>query len=383
MTGYDTGIGAMFLALSSFITTIVSTICLPIGGVFSDKYNRKALLIIVDSLLAFAAIIGIILFQFNVMTIWGVLIFMGVTTIFQAFHRPTVSAIIPTMVPPDKLIRINSISFLFIGAIGIFAQLVASILWVFFPIYIILWVDVLTFLIALVPLMIINIPSVRKKPGSFEVQEKSSFFKEFKLGLKTIKIIPGLVIIIFMYMLISFLMQPLKTLMPLYVYGVHGGQVGHFAITLASFQGGMILGALITSIKKNWHHKVRVVFINLVIGMIGYIILGLAPRGSYVIISIGAMVMGITFPMSSALIMTFIQSSVPPDKMGRVSSINNTLTNSATPVATILVGPLAVFLGIPILFFYSAILGLLVAATIWTFTQIRNVDFDDKDSKIF
>ena len=101
---------------------------MPIAGVFSDKFNRKTMILIVDSLQAFITLIGTILFQFNLMTILAVLIFMSVRSIFQAFHAPTVAAITPSMVPPEKLIRINSISFLFLGVIQIFAQLVAAIL---------------------------------------------------------------------------------------------------------------------------------------------------------------------------------------------------------------------------------------------------------------
>ena len=368
---------AMILAISSFISTLVSTICMPIGGVFSDKYNRKALIIIVDALIAYSIIISLILFQFNAMTAWGVIIFTGITTTFQSFHMPAFSAIIPTMVPPDKLMRINSISFFFVGAIQIFAQFIAAVLWLFFPIYIILWVDVITFFIALVPLVIIKIPIVVGK----QAQTKSSFIQDFKIGFKTLIFIPGLVIIIIMFMLFNFLMMPLKTLMSLYVYGVHGGQAGHFALTLIFFQGGMIIGSLITSLKKNWSHKVRTIFINLVIGMIGYIFLALAPKGSYVIISIGAIVMGITFPISSSVIMTFIQTSVPLDKMGRITSINQSISLLATPIATLLIGPLAELFGIPSLFLYSALLGLIIAGVFWAFTGIREVDFDDKNIK--
>jgi len=284
---------------------------------------------------------------------------------------------LPTMVPPEKLIRINSISFLFIGVIQIFAQLIASLLWLIFPIHIILWVDILTFIFALVPLLLIKIPSVKDTKRSLIAQKKDSFFKEFSMGIKTLKLVPGLVVIIIMSMLINFLMMPLKVLMSLYVYSIHGGQAGHFAITLIFFQGGMVLGSLITSIKKKWRNKTRTIFINLVIGMIGYIILALAPKGAYIVIGVGAVLMGLTFPITTSLIMAFVQTTVPLNKMGRVMSINQTLSTAIAPIGTILVGPLAEFFGIPILFFFSAILGIIVAGSLWLFTNIRKVDFDD------
>jgi len=368
---------AIILAVASFITILISTICMPIAGVFSDKLNRKTMILIVDSLQAYTTLILTILFQFNLMSVLIVLIFMSARSIFQAFHAPTVAAITPSMVPLEKLIRINSISFLFLGVIQIFAQLIAAILWLLFPVNVILWIDIITFIIALIPLIIVKIPLINKKSlGVMEEQEKNSFFKDFRLGFKTLKAIPGLLIILVMFTIITFLMAPLKTLMSLYVHNVHGGQAGHYALTLTFFQGGIVIGAVITSIKKDWTHKVRTIFISNGIGMVGITIFALAPKGFYLIIAGGAVLMGLTLPIVSSLTTTFIQTTVPPDKMGRVSSISSALSASILPIGTILSGPLAEILGISSLFFYSAILGLIVIASIWTLTNIRKVDLD-------
>ncbi len=371
---------AMFLATNSFISILVSTICMPIAGVFSDRYNRKVLIILYDSLLAFSTIIVIILFQFNLMTVWVLLLFMGINSIFHSFHMPTFSAIVPSMVPPEKLMRINSISFFFVGSIQVFAQFIASILWLFFPIHIILWLDFITYVIALIPILIIKIPAVNYKLSSAtEALKKPSFFREFKTGVKTLKLIPGLTIIIIMMMLTTFFMSPIKVLLPLYVYNTHSGSAGHFALTLIFFQGGMILGALIPFLKKQWAHKARVIFVCLGITMIGYIILALAPRGSYLIIAIGAGTMGLSFPVISTLSTTYIQTVVPPEKMGRIMSISQTITTLILPLGTILSGPLAEIIGIPLLFFYSAELGLIIAISLWTLTNIRKLDYGNSE----
>ena len=351
---------------------------MPIAGVYADKFNRKTLILIVDSSQAIVTLVGTILFQFNLMVILTVLIFMAVRSIFQAFHAPIVGAIIPTMVPPEKLVRINSIGFLFLGVIQIFAQLVASLLFLVFPIHIILWVDIITFTIALIPLILIKIPSVKKKSmNTMGKNERNSFFKDFNIGLKTLKVVPGLLIIVIMSMIVTFLMAPLKVLMSLYVYGVHGGEAGHYALVLTFFQGGIIIGAVIASVKKKWDHKVRALFIYMALGMVGLVIFAIAPKGFYIIISIGAILTGLTLPITGSLTATFYQTTVPLDKMGRVSSISGTISASILPIGTILSGPLAEILGIPILFFYCSVLSLIVIASVWSFTNIRKVDFDN------
>lgn len=189
----------MILAVASFFTILLSTIIMPIAGVWADRFNRKTLIIIADLSQALVTLVGTILFQFNLMVVVTVLIFMTIRSLFQAFHAPIVGAITPSMVPLDKLLRINSLSFLFLGVIQIFAQLVASIFWLLFPIHIILWVDIITFAISLIPLIIIKIPSVKKKSTNTKGEKpKKSFLKEFIVGLKTLKAIPGLLIIVIM-----------------------------------------------------------------------------------------------------------------------------------------------------------------------------------------
>jgi len=368
---------ATILATASFITVVLTTVCMPIAGVFADKFNRKAIILIVDASQAIVTLVVSLLFRFNLIVIATLLIFMSIRSIFQAFHAPTVGAIVPTMVPPKHLTRINSIGFLFLGVIQIFAQLVAAILWLVFPIYAILWIDIITFGIALIPLIIIRIPSIKRKATEDAVKtKKSSFFRDFAIGIKTLKIIPGLLIILIVSMIISFLNAPLKVLMSLYVHNVHGGQAGHFALTLAFFQGGIVVGAIITIIKSEWKNKIRVIFINMALGMIGLVIFALAPRGIYIIIGIGGLITGITLPIVSSLTSTFIQTTVPLDKMGRVSSISGSISASILPIGTILSGPLADILGISPLFFYCSVLGLVVIISTWLFTNIRKVDLD-------
>jgi len=373
----ETG-SAIILALASFLYVLPMTIFMPIAGVLADKYNRKIIIVVADSLQALATFILIILFQFNNANIWVVLIFISLRSVFQAFHLPTVNAIIPAMVPKDKLSRINGINFLFTGFVQILAPLIAAAFMVFLTINQMLWMDIFTFYLALIPLVFITIPSFNHSSQEHVVIKKSSFFNEFRLGFKTLKIIPGLITMIILSMFLNFLVIPVDTLMPLFINETHGGGAGHLALTFIFFQGGMIGGALITSIKKNWRNKIKTIFICIMIALIGYMIFALSPKGSYVIISIGGVVMGINLPIINALYQTFIQTTVPADKIGRVTSIDHTLSMSISPLGTIISGPIAEMITIPILFFSCGFIGLLYTIAIWTFTGIRKIDIESK-----
>jgi MFS family permease len=166
--------------------------------------------------------------------------------------------------------------------------------------------------------------------------------------------------------------------MPYYINVYHGGSATHLAITLVFFQGGMICGALITSIKKTWNSKMKVIFGCIFILMTGYGIIALAPPGGYLVIGIGGVAMGLSLPIINALYQTFIQTVVPADMMGRITSIDNSLSMSISPIATLLSGPFAEIFGVGNLFLYCAILGIIVTILIWNLTSIKTIDYDSK-----
>ncbi|MFX0174593.1 MAG: MFS transporter [Candidatus Hodarchaeota archaeon] len=374
----DVYVSEVLLAIASFLYILMMTLCMPIAGVLADRINRKQLIVIVDSLQAFSTFLLIMLFQFGIANIWIVLVFISIRSVFQAFHVPTVNAIIPTMVPKNKLTRINGINFLFTGVVQLFAPFIGALLLIFVSVYMILWVDVITFFIALIPLLLISIPSVNHVNHVEEEAEKSSFIKEFKLGIKTLKFIPGLITMLILTMILNFMVRPLDTLMPLFIKVTHRGGASLLALAEMVFTGGMIAGAIVTSVKKSWKRKIRAIFISLVGAMIGYMILALAPSGSYLILAIGGVVLGFNLPIINSIYQTFLQTTVPPDKLGRVTSIDHTFSMAISPIGSLISGPLAVIIGIPSLFFFCALISLISTVAFWSFTGIRKIDIDSK-----
>lgn len=364
---------AIMLALANFFYLIPVLIFTPIAGVYADRWNKKTIIIVVDSLQAYFTLILIIFFVMDFTELWAIFTIIGLRSMCQAFHSPTVSSLTPAMVPKDKLSRMNGLNYLFTGLIQLIGPAVAATLLLVLSIKFILWLDILTFMIALIPLLIIKIPkinNIEQLPG------KKSFFKDLRIGFRIIKVVPGLLIIILLAMLINFLIQPLSVLMPLYIYDVHLGDLFIFALMEIIFQGSMIAGAILTSIKKDWKHKIRVIFISIIIINIGYMMYALAPIGNFSIIIIGSIIAAFSLPIVNTILQTIMQTTIPVDKFGRAISIVSTLAMVITPLAAIISGPLAEVLGISTLFFFCAILGLIITIITYTFTGIRHVDYN-------
>jgi len=361
------------VSLASFFSFLPQFILGPLAGVFADRWNRKILIGLSDFCQALTTLSLIFLFFFNIRQVWLIILINSIRGVFQAFHWPVVNAIIPLMIPKKNLSRMNGINYFFTGLVNTMGPIIAGILLILFPIDQILWVDVLTFLIAIIPLLLIKIPPVLRKVLP---KHKRSYFRELKVGFKAIKIVPGLLILLFVATILNFLGNPFSTLMIPYVSGTHSGTVENLAIVLASIQAGMFVGAIIVVSKKVWNKKPLIIFTGILIGEVGHLILALAPPQNFIMISIGGFMFAFIVPFVNTMFLTILQTVIPPDKQGRVMSNVITIVTLVSPVAMLISGPLAELIGITTLFIFSAGLNFIFIIFVWIFSNVRNYDYD-------
>ncbi|MHA2009460.1 MAG: MFS transporter [Promethearchaeota archaeon] len=367
----ETG-SAIFLSIASVLTFLPQLFIIPIAGVFADKWNRRLALIFIDFSQALITFILALIFIQGWGTVWIVILFNSLRSIFQAFHMPTVDSLVPSMIPKDKLTRINSFNNLFRGLIRFSGPIIGASLLAFWSLKVILWVDVITFTIALVPLILISIPTIEKDRES---QEKTSFMIEFKEGLSLLKTTPGFLILALWSLLANFLTIPYTILLPYYVKITHLGTESHLAMLLAFMQAGSIAGSLVISLKKIWERKVLILMVGATLSSVGILIAALAPVGIFLIIGIGEFILGFTLATGLPVYFTILQTAVSPDKQGRIFSIDATLSFAIMPLGMIIAGPLANFMGIVNFFILLGILGIIVNLMIYFLTNLRNIEY--------
>jgi len=371
----ETG-STVILSISVFLMFLPQIIITPFSGVIADRWNKKAIIAFTDSMQAMVTFLLFVFFLFDIQNVWLVL---GINTFrasLYAFQYPTVQSLIPTMVPKDKLSRINGINFLFSGVIFSIGPLLAATLLAFFTINQIFFVDIITFLIALVPFLLIKIPKVHQVT---EEATKKSMFKDFKTGLLTIKMIPGLFAMIVFAMIWNFISRPWTVLMPYFILITHEGTAFSLALLMTSSQAGNILGSLICSVKKNWKHKIKLNIIGSSIFFICQIPAILAPKGNFIFMMMVLFPAWILFPITVSTYLTILQTVVSKDKIGRIMSIDHMISMAIAPIGALIAGPLAEAIGITNLFLIFAIVGIIFPYIIWYFTKIRQLEIIERE----
>ncbi|MEJ2276736.1 MAG: MFS transporter [Candidatus Lokiarchaeota archaeon] len=361
----------VYLSIAAFLSSLPMVIIGPIAGVYIDRFNRKLILIISDSLQALVTFWIILLFLFNAAAVWPVILINSVRGIFQAFQVPSVRAIIPSMVPKKHLSRMNAVNYLFSGLISAVGPFLGASFLAMFKIQEILWADIITFFIALVPLIIIHIPNV-------SIGEKAtSFSKDFKLGIKTLKKVPALLTLLIHISIINFLGVPFFTLLTLYVKSVNSGTAINYAYVNILIYIGMIGGSLVATIKSSWKHRVGTILFAILIASGGYLTAALAPIGFFLIIGIGGLIRAGMIPIINTNFLTIIQTNVEKEKQGRIMAIVMAISSAVSPIGMIISGPLAKFIGIKELYIWCAISQMISVFIVWFFTNVKKVRYED------
>ncbi|TFG19073.1 MAG: MFS transporter, partial [Promethearchaeota archaeon] len=97
-------------AISSFGPSILFG---ALAGVIADRFDKKIIIIITDSLQAIATLALIILYYSPITVVpWHIYVILAFRGMCQAFHGPVVNALTPLMVPKEKLSRMNGIGYL-------------------------------------------------------------------------------------------------------------------------------------------------------------------------------------------------------------------------------------------------------------------------------
>lgn len=368
----------MMLGIASLVSLGPFVLVAPFSGMLADKFNRKTILIIVDAFQAVVTVTLSILFITNHVSVAIIFVVLGLRGTAQAFQVPVSISIAPTMVPKKQLSRINGLSYLFSGLINIVGPAIGAALFAIPGINLgmVLWIDLITFVIAIIPLIIVKIPSVAK-PEVEEGQVKESYIMQMSEGFNALKDIKGMLALLFGAMTINFFMSPLMALLPLFVNKVHGGTEVNYALVIGMLQAALVVGGLFMSLFKGFKKPVLIFLFSLIVQACCQIALTFVPTdiaGRFWIIGAILFVLAIPFSILDVSFITSIQVLVPKEKLGRVIATIMAISPAIRPLGQFLSGVIAEYTGMNIILIVSAVLAVVSLLAIYLFTPLRRLD---------
>ncbi|TRO55401.1 MFS transporter [Candidatus Bathyarchaeota archaeon] len=368
---------AFFLGISAFFAFGSFILITPIAGVLVDRWSRKKVIIVADSILAMLSLILVILFFLGITNIIHVLLIQLVGGMVGAFHATAVQAIIPIMVPRRHLTRMNSLNYFATAFVQTIGPAIGALVFLIFlgDMARILFIDIGTYLIAIFPAILVTIPAIQKK-----VQEdKPSFREEFAEGLTFIRSRSGLLTLLSVFTLANFFLPPIFVLLPLYTtinlaFLNLDLAVVYLGILMSLQSASMMIASAIMMVSGGFKRNVIGVVLGLFLGALGMVILALTPVGLFWVAALGIVLVGFTLPVANVSSQTIWQKVVPPEKMGRVFSVRLTIAQFTGPFAFLAAGILAEIFSIPLIFLFFGSIMISFLLLTWVFTGLRHVE---------
>ncbi len=330
-----------FLYVLAFLPTGLLS---PFGGVVADKYNRKAIIIACDSLMALVSLALAIWIAIAGPSFAAVALYCLAFGLISGFRTPAYNATMPMLVPERHLVRINSMDTI-LGSLSMIAgPALGILLYTSFGLQATIFLGFIGAAAAAITMLLAKVP---RDHGS---QEQIGAWASLKEGASTLAEQRGLLVLVITVSLGMMAYGPIDSLLPLMVYSHFGGD-GFAASLLAAVMGaGLFVGALILMMVNPQRKLARIVTVAAFLVGIGALVSGLIPEDGYwpFVVCIG--ILAIACAWFNAPLMTLLQKNIPDAKLGRVMGLFTALNGLAIPAGTALGGVIAELTGTPMFF---------------------------------
>lgn len=372
---------ATVLSMATLVALLPQIALAPFVGALVDRWNRRVVMIVSDSLLAVLTIGLVILFATGAIQVWHILVVIFFRGLGGLFQFTAMQASTTLMVPEDKLSRISGLNQALNGAMNIVAPPLGALLLGLLPMYAVLSVDIITAAMAVVPLFFIFIPQpVAKVAADAGVR---GVWMDIRSGWRYVRAWPGLVGVTVIAMLVNLVTNPVNALYPLLVTQVYGKGVVELGWVDAVAGVGIVVSGLLLSVWGGFRKKVWTMLLGLVGIGAGILLTGLAPTSMFVLALAGVGVLGLSSPMVDGPLFAIVQAKVAPEMQGRVVTLIISVAKIATPISMIISGPVADALGLRFWYIFGGIVTILVSVGAAFIPAVRNIeDHEDEDAVV-
>lgn len=368
---------ATVLATAALVGMLPGVILGPLVGTLVDRWNRRWIMLLADSIITLATIVLVLLFALDAVAIWHIYVVIFIRSLAGAFHGNAMGASISLMVPVEHLTRIQGLNQMLNGGLNVVAAPLGAFLLDVLPLQGILAIDVVTALMAILPLALIQIPQperLERRSVQMQGEAQATVWQDFKAGCRYILGWPGLLIVGLMTVGINFTIIPAFSLLPLLVKDYFGGNAIQLGWVESAMGIGMIVGGALLGVWGGFERKIVTSMLGLIGMGAGALILALAPASAFPLAVGGALLVGLMSPITMGPFFAVIQSTVAPDMQARIFSLLSSVGGGMAPVGLMIAGPVADRVGIQAWFLLGGSLCVLMAVAGLFIPAVMNIE---------
>jgi len=365
---YDLSGSPTALSLIGVAWTLPLALFVLLGGVVTDRVERRRVMIAADLVRALAvAVIGVLSLS-GVIELWHLVVMAALFGTGEAFFGPAFTSIVPQIVPRELLLQANALDqfvrplgFMLLGpALGgwIVATFGPGEAFVF---------DAGTFLVSALALAFLS-------PRPLAVREEAtSLLRDVREGFGFVRARPWLwaTLVAAAIFLLAY-WGPIDVLVPYRVRNELGGDAGDYGLILAFGGLGSIAAAALVGRRGLPRRHITVMYLSWAIGSLALVGLGV---GTAVWQLMGFMfVEGAFFTAGIVIWGTLLQTHVPGELLGRVTSLDWFVSTSLVPISFALTGPVSGAIGVQSTLVLAGVIACIVTLAFLQVPGVRDLE---------
>ncbi len=362
----SSGMMIMLSSLCSFLPQILISM---FGGVWADRHNRKFLIMIADGAIAFSTLILAVIFMAGYKELWLLFLVSAIRSAGAGVQTPAVSALIPQLVPADKLMRINGVNTTIQSLTTLVSPAASGAVLSIAGLEAAFFIDVVTAVIAIFIMSRIKVGKVKREQGQ---GARMSVFDDLKYGIRYVWERPFLRAFFAFYAILMFLVTPAALLTPLMTARSFGGEIWKLTANEMVWSFGTIIGGVIIAAWGGFKNRIHSIILGTF--LFGTLTAGMGLSGNFILYLLILFITGLTMPLINSPGMVVLQESVEMDMQGRIFGLVQIVSSAAIPLGMSIFGPLADWVKVEFLLIITGILMMVLGISMLYNRSLREIE---------
>jgi MFS family permease len=370
------------LSIVGIAMTVPTVVFLLIGGVVSDRYDRRLVMIWADALRAAAVAVLAALVLMDALQFWQLVVLVAVYGVGTAFFTPAFEAIVPELVPSHDLPAANSLDqFMRPLALRLIGPVLGGAL-VALSTGVAFAVDAASFAASLLAVLAMR-RTERLRP-ELAVSTKTALKEGLRFVRRRVWLWGTLGSAAITYLVF---LGPAEVLLPYVVKNELHGSAGTLGLVLAAGGVGAVGAAAFVGHRGHPRRDVTVMYVTWTLATLAIAGYGIATAAWQLMVA--CLLFNALEAAGTIVWATIKQRHVPLSMLGRVSSLDWLISIGLLPISFALTAPVAALIGVRATLIGAAVIGAVVTLSALALPGMRDIEGDPEgdqepgDSSVF
>lgn len=329
---YSSALVTAMISVCSYTPYVLMSI---FAGAFSDRWNKKRIILVCDSFAAACTAVTLVLFRTGRLCVWHLYLLNALNGFMNTFQKPASDVAVSLVTPKEYYQKAGGMMTLSNSVVNILTPSLATALLTLAGMETVFLFDLTAFAAASLSLIFL----VKLPEEELKERETEKLSESVKQGIRFLRENRGIFDLILFLAAVNFIAAIYQAALPAMLLSREGG--GEIALGIVNTVTGaaLLVGSLLASLLPAPESRVRIICNSLLISMSTEYFF-LAFGRNILVWCLGAVLGWLTIPIMNANMDTLFRNYIPVAMQGRVYAARNTFQFFTIPLGTLAGGVL-------------------------------------------